>query len=57
MIISFKSLDQNIDISFPCQKSDVFVRIEEKLYEEYPDYKDLNTYFTVNGYWLKDLKV
>ena len=27
----------------------MFVRIEEKLYNEYPEYKDLNTYFTVNG--------
>ena len=32
-----------------CQKNDVFVRIEEKLYNDYPEFKDLNTYFTVNG--------
>ena len=53
LVISFKSLEQKRDISFPCQKSDIFVRIEEKLYNEYPNYKDLNTYFTVNGIFIK----
>ena len=47
--IQFKSIDQKVDISYACKKDDVFVRIEEKLYNEYPDFKDLNTYFTVNG--------
>ena len=47
--IQFKSIDQKVDISFTCQKDDRFVRIEEKLYDEYPEFKDLNTYFTVNG--------
>ena len=49
LIIHFKSIDQKVDMPFTCQKSDIFVRIEEKLYNEYPQYKDLNTYFTVNG--------
>ena len=49
LIIQIKSIDQKVDISYNCQKNDVFVRIEEKLYNEYPEYKDLNTYFTVNG--------
>ena len=57
LVISFKSLDQRIDISFPCQKSNIFVWIEEKLYNEYPNYKDLNTYFTVNGIFIKRLEV
>ena len=47
--IQFKSIDQKVDISYACKKDDVFVRIEEKLYNEYPEFKDLNTYFTVNG--------
>ena len=49
LLIYFKSIDQKVDIAYPCKKDDVFVRIEEKLYNEYPDFKDLNTYFTVNG--------
>ena len=51
--ILFKSVDHKVDIGFSCQDSDIFVRIEEKLYNEYPDYKDLNTYFTVNGLAIK----
>ena len=53
LVISFKSLKQKIDISFPCQKYDIFIRTEEKLHSEYPNYKDLNTYFTVNGIFIK----
>ena len=49
LVIQFKSIDQKVDMSYACQKSDIFVRIEEKLYNEFPEYKDLNTYFTVNG--------
>ena len=49
LIIQFKSIDQTVDMAYPCQKNDIFVRIEEKLYNEYPQFKDLNTYFTVNG--------
>ena len=51
--IQFKSIDQKVDISYACKKDDVFVRIEEKLYNEYPEFKDLNTYFTVNGHIVK----
>ena len=40
-------------MSFTCQKDERVVRIEEKLYDEYPEFKDLNTYFTVNGRTVK----
>ena len=53
LIIHFKSIDQKVDMPFYCQKNDIFVRIEEKLYNEYPEFKDLNTYFTVNGRAIK----
>ena len=49
LTIQIKSIDQKVDIAYTCQKNDIFARIEEKLYKEYPQYKDLNTYFTVNG--------
>ena len=49
LTIQIKSIDQKVDIAYTCQKNDIFSRIEEKLYKEYPEFKDLNTYFTVNG--------
>ena len=53
LTIQIKSIDQKVDIAYTCQKNDIFSKIEEKLYNEYPEYKDLNTYFTVNGHVVK----
>ena len=33
--------------------SEIFVRIEEKLYDVYPEFKDKETYFMVNGKKIK----
>jgi len=50
LAIGFTSSDQTIQNFFrPCKDSDLFVKIEEKLYDEYPKYKDVETYFLVNG--------
>ena len=54
--ILFKSIDQKVEISFPCHVDCIFVRIEEQLYNEYPEYKEFNTYFTVNGRVIKRFK-
>ena len=55
--IHFQSIDQKVDISIPCLLTDTFVRIEEILYDKYPEYKDNNnTYFTVNGEVVKRFK-
>ena len=40
----------------PCKNTDTFVKIEEKIYNEYPKYKDYNTYLTVNGNVIKRFK-
>ena len=56
LTVHFKSLDQKVDIPYTCKKSDIFVRIEEMLYDEYPEYKEFNTYFTVNGHVVKRFK-
>ena len=56
LTIEIKSIDETVDMPFTCQKNDIFVRIEEKLYKEYPQYKDLNTYFTVNGHSVEKYK-
>ena len=48
--IGFASSDQTIrNFVRPCKDSDLFVKLEEKLYDEYPKYKDVETYFLVNG--------
>ena len=50
LAIGFTSSDQTIQNFFrPCKDSDLFVKLEEKLYDEYPKYKDVETYFLVNG--------
>ena len=36
-----------------CKNTDSFVRLEEKLYDEYPEYKDYDAYFMVNGSKIK----
>ena len=48
--VGFTSFDQTIqNFISPCKDSDLFVKIEEKLYDEYPKYKDVETYFLANG--------
>ena len=47
--VIFSSLDQNIHYSIPCKKSDSFSKIEQKLYKEFPQYKEKNKFFLVNG--------
>ena len=49
MVAHFISCDQKINRAIACKNTDSFVRIEEKLYEEYPEYKEFHTYFTVGG--------
>ena len=56
MTIQFKSIDQKMDTSFLCKKTNKFIRLEEKLYNRYPEYMDYNTYFTVNGLVVKRFK-
>ena len=49
MSVIFGTIDQKLHYSVPCRKTDIFRKIEKKLYKEYPDYKDKNKYFLVNG--------
>ena len=39
-----------------CKNTDVFVRLEEKLYEDFPEYKDKETYFVNKGELIKRFK-
>ena len=50
MCINFQSDDQKIqNYSIICKNTDKFNIIENKLYEEYPDFYETENYFTVNG--------
>ena len=54
--IQFRSIDEIVDLAIPCKNTDIFVRLEEKLYEYYPEYKETNNYFTCNGIVIKKFK-
>ena len=51
--ISFRSNDQTINYPMVCNEKDIISRLEEELYNEFPKYKDYNTYLTCNGVILK----
>ena len=56
--INFVSMGRN-DIghySLICKKRDLFVKLEERLYEDFPQFKDYQTYFEVNGKRIKRFK-
>ena len=55
MTINFVSMgDQTIGhYSLACKKTDLFVRLEERLYNDYPQFKKYETYFEVNGKRIK----
>ena len=47
--VYFTSSDQTINYAVPCLKNTIFAEIEEKLYKEYPEYRESNNYFIANG--------
>ena len=58
MSINFVSMG-NQDIghySLVCKNTDLFVRIEERLYEDFPDFKEYETYFEVRTKRIKRFK-
>ena len=40
---------QSINFPFPVNKSDIFSKLEEKLFKEYPDLKNKDLYYLCNG--------
>ena len=55
--INFTSIDQKIGhYCIPCKNTDIFAKLEIKLYEDYPEYKDKETYFMNNGDRIKRFK-
>ena len=47
--VLFNSTDNNILYSVSCSKTDLFSEVEEKLYDEYPEYRHKNCYFLQKG--------
>ena len=48
--INFVSIDENImSYSLICKNTDIFSNLENKLYEDYPQYKDKEIYFMNKG--------
>ena len=49
MCVNFISTDQNVHYAASCLKTNTFAEIEEKLYKQYPQYRETNNNFIANG--------
>ena len=49
LFVNFISSDQNVHYAAACLKTDTFAEIEEKLYKQYPQYRETNNNFIANG--------
>ena len=47
--INFISVDQRINYPMKCKDSDIFLKLEEKLYHEFPDIKNQKVFFMAKG--------
>ena len=54
--ISFESIDSRLKYPIICGNNTTIARLEEVIYNEFPDYKECNTYLTCNGIILKRFK-
>ena len=49
MVVNFISTAGKVHYAVPCSKKNLFVEIEEKLYQQYPEYRETNNSFLANG--------
>ena len=49
MTLNFISIDQKIHCSFICKNNDNFTRLENLLYDKYPEYRETENYFLFKG--------
>ena len=47
--VIFTSSDQKIHTSIICKNTEKFIKLEEKLFNDYPEYSEFDVYFMVNG--------
>ncbi len=48
-IVQFRTIDQSLICSIKCLPTDTFAEVEEKLYQKYPQYRETNNAFHVDG--------
>ena len=48
IVINFISSDQSLNCAIKCLKTDIFAKVEEKLYYKYEEYRETNNNFFVN---------
>ena len=49
MTVNFISSDQNVHFAVSCLKTNTFAEVEEKLYKQYPQYRETNNSFLAHG--------
>ena len=49
MSVNFISSDLTVNFSVQCIKTNTFAEVEEKLYKQYPQYRETNNTFLANG--------
>ena len=55
--VTFNSIDQGIvNYKMKCFAFETFAEVELKLYKNYPQYKENDNYFLVNGHLVKRFK-
>ena len=47
--VNFETIDQKVKKCFPCKNTDFVVDLEKELYNEYCEYKDIETYLLCKG--------
>ena len=47
--INFISIGHNINLPMACKKTDIFLTIEKKLFDEYPELKSKKLFYIANG--------
>ena len=54
--VNFRSINQEMNYPMVCNDKDIISRLEEELYNEYPEFKDYDTFLTCSGKKLKRFK-
>ncbi len=49
MTVNFISMDSKIHFAISCLDTDTFAEVEEKLYKQFPEYRETNNSFLANG--------
>ena len=47
--VNFITTDSSLFYAIPCNGNSTFAEVEEKLYKEYPEYRETNNTFLANG--------